>query len=182
MKKTILIFLFFGLVHYSHAQKFVSKEGHIWFYSYTPIEEIEGQNRQAVSILDAGTGELQFNLLVKSFEFKNALMQEHFNENYMESDKYPKASFNGKISNSDKIDFCKDGNYPVTVAGDLTIHGVTKPVTTTGTLDIKGASVNAKAKFTVAPKDYNIEIPSLVESKIAKVIDVNVDVSYTQNP
>jgi polyisoprenoid-binding protein YceI len=152
------------------------------FYSYTPIEEIEAHNRQVVSILDAATGDLQFNLLVKSFEFKVALMQEHFNENYMESDKFPKSSFKGKITNLDKIDFKKDGIYPAEVSGDLTIHGVTKTVSATGTMEIKAKTINAKAEFTVSPKDYNIEIPALVENHIAKSIDINVDVTYTSNP
>jgi len=166
----------------SYGQKFISKTGHIWIYSYTPVEVIEAHNRQVVSILDATTGDLQFTLLVKSFEFKIALMQEHFNENYMESDKLPKSSFKGKINNLDKIDFKKDGIYPAEVSGDLTIHGVTKPVSATGTIEVKGQTLTAKTKFAVSPKDYNIVIPSLVEDKIAKTIDVNVDVPYAVNP
>src|SRR4030042_5500221 len=102
-------------------------------------------------------------------------MQEHFNENYMESDKFPKSSFKGKINNPAKIDFTKDGIYPAEVTGDLTIHGVTKTVTATGTIEIKAAIITAKTEFTVSPKDYNIEIPALVENNIAKSIDVTVD-------
>lgn len=170
-----------GIFQLAHTQKYISKNGHIGFYSYTPIEEIEAHNRQAVSILDASTGDLQFSLLVKSFEFKIALMQEHFNENYMESDKWPKSTFKGKITNLDKIDFKKDGIYPAEVSGDLTIHGVTKSVSAIGTLEIKAGLITAKAKFTVAPKDYAIAIPALVEKQIAKSMDVNVDVSYTPN-
>jgi len=179
MKKIFLAFLSIGLFQIAGAQKFIAKNGHIWLYSYTPIEVIEAHNRQVVSILDAATGDLQFNLLVKSFEFKIALMQEHFNENYMESDQYPKSSFKGKIMDPDKIDVEKDGVYPASVSGDLMLHGITKTVTTTGTLEIKGGSITAKAKFTVSPKDYNIEIPSLVENNIAKSIDIHVDVTYT---
>ena len=182
MKKILFIILSFGLFQITYAQKYISKTGHIWIYSYTPVEVIEAHNRQVVSILDATTGDLQFTLLVKSFEFKIALMQEHFNENYMESDKIPKSSFKGKISNLDKIDFKKEGIYPAEVSGDLTIHGVTKPVSATGTIEVKGQTLTAKAKFTVSPKDYAIVIPSLVEEKIAKTIDVNVDVPYTINP
>ena len=179
MKKIFLVFLSIGLFQFAGAQKFISKNGHIWFYSYTPVEVIEAHNRQVVSILDAATGDLQFNLLVKSFEFKIALMQEHFNENYMESDKFPKSSFKGKITDPGKVDFKKDGVYPASVSGDLMIHGITKTVTTLGTLEIKGGSITAKAKFTVSPKDYNIEIPALVEKNIAKSIDIHVDVTYT---
>ncbi|OFY47900.1 MAG: polyisoprenoid-binding protein [Bacteroidetes bacterium RBG_13_46_8] len=182
MKKIIIILFFLGLMPFSQAQKFIAKNGHIWFYSHTPVEEIEAHNRQAVSILDAATGDLQFSLLVKSFDFKIALMQEHFNENYMESDKFPKSSFKGKIVNLNKIDFKKDGEYTAEVSGDLTIHGVTKPVSTTGTMEVKGQVITARAKFVVTPKDYNIEIPSLVEKNIAKSIDVNVDVAYLLNP
>ena len=163
------------------AQKYISKNGHIWFYASTPVENIEAHNNQAVSILNPEDGTLQFSLLVKSFEFKVALMQEHFNENYMESDKIPKAGFTGKLSNLSQINFKKNGSYPVVVTGDLTIHGVTKPVTTRGTLIVSGNLVNAKAKFIVMPKDYNIEIPAVVENKIAKEVEVNVDVTYNQN-
>jgi hypothetical protein len=182
MKKILFIILSVGLFQITYAQKYISKTGHIWIYSYTPMEEIEGHNRQVVSILDLTSGDLQYSLLVKSFEFKIALMQEHFNENYMESDKLPKSSFKGKINNLNKIDFKKDGVYPAEVTGDLTIHGVTKPISATGTIEVIGQSLNAKAKFTVSPKDYDIVIPSVVENKIAKTIDVNVDVSYTINP
>ena len=181
MKVRILLVAMLAMFQVTQGQKFISKNGHVWFFSHTPMEDIEGQNRQAVSILDPATGELVINLLVKSFEFKVALMQEHFNENYMESDKYPKSAFKGKITNLDKIDFKKDGVYQVEVAGDLTIHNVTKPVTTKGTIEVKGSAITAKAKFVVIPRDYDIAIPSVVENKIAKEIEVNIDATYTAN-
>ena len=161
-----------------NAQTFISKTGHIWFYSYTPIEEIEAHNNQSVSILNTSTGDLQFSMLIRSFEFKIALMQEHFNINYMESDTYPKASFKGKITNLDKIDFKKDGTYETEASGDLTIHGVTKPITAKGTIEIKDGIPTIKSKFKVLTADYNIKIPDLVKEKIAKEIEVNVDVTY----
>lgn len=179
--KTILFVL--TLLIFSHvaiAQRYISKNGHIWFYSHTPVEDIEAHNRQVVSILDASTGTIQFSLLIKSFEFKIALMQEHFNENYMESDKYPKASFKGTVKDIEKINFNKDADYTVEVSGDLYIHGVTNPVTTKGTITVQGSAITAKAKFIVAPKDYNIKIPSVVENNIAREIEVNVDVTYNQ--
>ena len=181
MKTRIVLLAILIVSKADNAQKYISKNGHIWFYASTPVENIEAHNNQAVSILNPEDGTLQFSLLVKSFEFKVALMQEHFNENYMESDKIPKAGFTGKLSNLSQIDFKKNGSYPVEVTGDLTIHGVTKPVTTRGTLIVSGNSVNAKAKFIVMPKDYNIEIPAVVENKIAKEVEVNVDVTYNQN-
>ena len=166
---------------FAAAQKYISKTGHVWLFSHTPMEEIEAHTHQAASILDASTGEIIFSMLIKGFEFKTTLMQEHFNENYMESDKIPKAGFKGKITNLTSINFKKDGTYPAEVSGDLTIHGVTKPITAKGTIEVKGKIVTVKAKFEVVPKDYGIKIPSLVESKIAKEIDVNIDTSYNPN-
>ena len=160
------------------AQKLIAKAGHIGFYSYTPVEDIEAHNRQVVSILDPSNGSLQFSLLIKSFEFEKKLMQEHFNENYMESDTYPKATFSGIISNFSTVDIGTDGSYDVDVTGDLTIHGVTKKINTKGTIHIKNKVVSATAKFIVAPSDYAISIPSLVEKNIAKEIEVNVNVTY----
>jgi polyisoprenoid-binding protein YceI len=181
MKIRILVVALLTVFQVANAQKLVSKNSHIWFFSHTPMEDIEGHNRQVVSVLDLSTGDLAFNLLVKSFEFKAALMQEHFNENYMESDKFPKSSFKGKITNLDKINFKKDGIYQAEVSGDLTIHNATKPVATKGTIEVKGSSIIAKAKFTVTPHDYDIAIPSVVENKIAKEVEVNIDALYTPN-
>ncbi len=180
MKKIFVLLLSVLSVYAANAQKYISKNGHVSFYSSTPIENIEANNNQAASILDASTGELVFNVLIKSFEFKNALMQEHFNENYMESDKFPKASFKGKITNISAVSFSKDGCYNVDVTGDLTIHGVTKPVTAKGSISVKGETVSAESKFLVQPSDYNIQIPKLVEGKIAKQIEVRIDLTYSK--
>ena len=176
--KILVIFLLSVSIQFTNAQKYVSKNGHVWFYSHTPMENIEAHNRQVASILDISNGEFVFTLLEKAFEFKVTLMQEHFNENYMESEKYPKAGFKGKISNFSKIDFKKDGTYPAEVSGDLSLHGVTKPFTTKGTIQVKGTSVTAIAKFAVVPQDFGIKIPQLVENKIAKEMEVNVDITY----
>ena len=166
------------LVHFSYAQKYISKSTHIRFYSHTPMEDIEADNHQVASILDIATGDLSFSLLIKSFEFKRTLMQEHFNENYMESDKFPKAGFKGKITNIAKIDFKKDGSYPVDVTGELTIHGTTKTVTATGTIEIKGGVITANSKFEIVPQDYDIKIPTVVAEKFAKQFDIYIDAPY----
>jgi len=180
MKKIFVILALLASINVAAAPKLVSKTGHVWFYSHTPVEDIEAHNRQSVSILNTETGEIQISILIKSFEFKVALMQEHFNENYMESSKFPKSSFKGNIVHLDKVDFTKDGTYTSDVAGDLTIHGVVKKVTTSGTFEVKDGKVTAKAKFIVSPKDYEIVIPSLVESKIAKEIEITVELPYTE--
>lgn len=177
--KTVVLFVTVLLMNTGlYAQKLISKNGHIWFYSHTAVEDIEAHNHQSVSILNTETGDLQFSLLVKSFEFEKKLMQEHFNENYMESDEFPKASFKGKIVNLNNVDFEKDGTYKANVTGDLTIHGVTKNVSAEATITVKDKKVSAQSKFVVTPKDYSIEIPSVVEEKIAKEIEVTVEVDY----
>lgn len=178
MKAKAIIFVFMTITQIGLAQKLISKNGHIWFYSHTPVEDIEAHNRQAVSILDTLTWDIQINILIKSFEFKIALMQEHFNENYMESTKFPKAAFKGKITNFDQIDFKKDGIYPVEVIGDITIHGVSKPLSTTSSIEVKNGVITGKSKFLLAPKDFGIVIPSLVEAKIAKEVEVTVEFPY----
>lgn len=163
------------------AQRLISKTGHVWFYSHTPVEEIEAHNHQTVSILDVSTGDLQFSMLIKSFEFKIELMQEHFNVNYMESSKFPKAGFKGKITNLSDINFKKDGTYESLVEGQLTIHGISKQVSSTGTIEIKNGVPHIFAKFNVNSEDYDIQIPDLVKEKIAKEIEVTVDVIYQTN-
>jgi hypothetical protein len=181
MKSKMALLVLLALFQFTQAQKLVSRNGHIWFYSHTPLEDIEAHNRQVVSILDPATGELVYSLLVKSFEFRIALMQEHFNENYMESDKYPKSAFKGIITNINEINFSKDGIYQAKVNGDLTIHNITKSINATGTLEVNGREVTVRAKFVVSPRDFEIEIPALVEEKIAREIQVHVEVTYAAN-
>jgi polyisoprenoid-binding protein YceI len=156
----------------------MTRTGHISFYSSAKLENIEAHNYQVSSSLNTGTGDMAYSVLIKSFQFKKALMQEHFNENYMESDKYPKSTFKGKITDISKVNFDKDGTYNVKVQGDLMIHNVTKNVTADGTVTVKGGEITAKSKFPVRVKDYNITIPSVVSEKIAEVVDVTVDVTY----
>jgi hypothetical protein len=159
----------------------ITHTGHIWFFSKTPMENIEAHNYQVGASLNPEKGDMAFSVLIKSFEFKKALMQDHFNENYMESDKYPKSTFKGKITNIKSVNFDKNGIYKVTVSGDLNMHNVTKPVTANGTITVKGDSVYSKSVFQVALKDYNIAIPSVVKDKIAETLDIHVDVAYPKN-
>jgi polyisoprenoid-binding protein YceI len=151
------------------------------FYSETPIETIKADNKQVNSALDIQTGDFVFKVLIKSFVFEKALMQEHFNENYLESDKFPNATFQGKVTNLSAVDFKKEGTYDVTVEGDLTIHGVTKKVTEKGTFTVKaGDKIHGNAKFMVKPADYNIKIPATVMKNIAETIEVTVDAELSK--
>ncbi len=181
MKKILILIAIVGLTQMISAQKMISKNGHVWFYSHTPIEDIEAHNQQVVSIFDLENRSIQFTMLIKSFEFEKKLMQEHFNENYMESDEYPKAIFSGNLTKFENLDLKKIGVYPVEVAGDLTIHGVTKKISVPGTITVKENSAIAIAKFAVNVEDYNIKIPDVVKEKIAQSIEVNVDVTYMLN-
>jgi len=129
MKYYLLIILSLGFFLTASGQKYMTKNGYIGLFSHTPLEDIKADNNQVASVLDASTGEIVFQVLLKSFHFQKTLMEEHFNENYVESDKFPKSTFSGRITNLSAIDFSKNGVYDVNVDGDLMIHGVTKKVT-----------------------------------------------------
>lgn len=181
MKKTMLVaVLLAGFTIHAAAQKVFTKNGNISFFSTAPMENITADNNQVMSVLNTQTGDLQFSVLIKGFHFKKSLMEEHFNENYMESDKFPKSTFKGLITDVSKISFTKDGSYNVAVSGDLTIHGVTKKVTTPGTITVKSGNITASSKFNIRLADYNISIPGLVKDKIAETIEITVSCSYDQ--
>ena len=158
-----------------YAQKYMTRTGKVTFFSATSLENIEAFNNETGSVLDAKTGDIIFQVPIRSFKFEKALMQEHFNENYMESSKYPKAEYKGKITNLSAVNFAKDGRYDVQTAGKMTIHGVTKDVSIPGTITVKGNTITSASKFKVKTADYNIAIPKLVEGKIAKEIEVTVN-------
>jgi len=179
MKRLFLLVLFIGIVLAANAQKFITKNGYIGFFSHTVMEDIKGDNNQVVGVLDTSTGEMVFQALIKSFHFDRALMEEHFNENYMESDKIPKSVFKGKITNLSAVDFTKNGTYDVTVEGDLTIHDVTNKISTKGTIEVVTGGINANAKFKIVPEDYKIAIPGVVREKINKDLEVTVTMKYT---
>jgi len=176
---TLLIALSLWLT-IGYSQKYITKNGHIKFYSETPIETIEAHNRQVNSALDVYTGDFVFKVLMKSFEFEKALMQEHFNENYVESDKFPNASFIGKVTNLSEVDFSTPGEYAAIVEGTLSIHGVDQKIRETGQFTVAGDVVRGNCKFIVKPADFNIKIPNTVVNNIAEEIEVTVNVSLEE--
>lgn len=180
MKTKIISLLFcFVVVAFASAQdKHITKTGHIWFYSHTVIEDIEAHSHQVVAVVVPSTASIAVSIPIMSFEFKKTLMQEHFNENFMESAKYPKATFKGVIKDASTINTTKNGTYKTSVEGELTIHGVTQKIKADGVVVVKDGKFNVKSKFIVAPKDYNIAIGSTVANKIANNIDVNVDLDF----
>jgi hypothetical protein len=180
MKKAILLSLSVIALQFANAQSIqITKTGKISFYSKAKsIDKVEADNNEVSSILNTQTGDMVFAVLIKGFHFASALMEEHFNENYLESGKFPKSTFKGKITNLSSVNFTKDGTYAVSVEGDLTLHGVTKNAKATGAITIKGGKVSANSKFQVKLKDYSISIPSLVADKISEDIDITVDCKY----
>ena len=167
-----------GASQQAFAQKIMTRTGHIWFESHTPVEDIEAHNNQTMSVLNTETGEIAFAVLIKGFQFEKALMQEHFNEKYMESDTYPKSTFAGSVVNLADIPLDQDGEYAAQAKGTLTIHGVSKEVETSGMIEVKEGKVMLKASFPVEVADYEIKIPSVVRDNIAKTINISVDLSY----
>jgi len=180
MKKLLLSIAILTLVLNLNAQKFQTKTGVIKFLSKTAVEDIKAENRKVVSVLDAATGAMEFSLLMKGFDFPNQVMEDHFNESYAESTKYPKATFKGKLTDVKKVDFTKDGTYTAEVTGKLTIKNVTKDIKTTATFVIKAGKVTATTKLDIKPKDYNFNIPATAEKSIAETLSVDIVMDYTK--
>src|SRR5215203_1247375 len=175
MKKIMLLSLLVWNFALTNAQIYTTRNGLIGFYSKTPLEDIKAENKQVYAVIDAGKKMLAFNLLVKGFSFTKNLMQDHFNENYIESDKYPNARFSGNYTGD--VDPLKNGIYKVQVQGDLTLHGVTKPLNVPATIEVTDGKLLGISDFKLTPSDYNIKIPSIVREKIAEQIDVHVSVN-----
>jgi polyisoprenoid-binding protein YceI len=174
--KMIAVVGFLAITTVGQAQdRYYTKSGKVDFFSKATLEDIEAKNKTATAVLDTKSGALQFSVQMKGFEFEKALMQEHFNENYVESGKYPKAEFKGTITNNSEINYAKPGTYTAKVKGKMTLRGVTKDVETTGTLKVNGGSIDATSAFTIKLADYNIKIPSVVKDKISNNIKITVD-------
>lgn len=175
MKKNCLLFILICVSALpANAQLYITKTGFAGFYSKTPLEDIKAENNQVVAIIDIEKKMIAFSMLLKSFTFRKELMQEHFNENYVESDKYPKAAFKGSFTGI--IDLQRQQVYNIQVEGTITLHGVDKKISVPATIEMKNAVLIGNAKFQLLPKDFNIKIPSLVSDKIAKAIDVAISV------
>ncbi len=175
---TILSISLFAFTLKTEPTKYFTREANITFLSEAPLEKIEGINNQAVSMLDISTGQIEFAVLMKAFEFDRALLQEHFNENYAESDKFPKSNFKGNITNFADVKWAVDGDYSVTVTGKLTMHGVTKDVTAKGKITVKAGAISATSTFNVLMSDFNIVIPTVVKDKVNNSVKIEVISNY----
>lgn len=157
---------------------FYTNAGNTSFSSKTPLEDIDAENKKTQAILNTTTGEVAIRMNMKDFSFENKLMQEHFNENYMESGKYPVATFAGKITKS--IDYSQNGEYDVSATGKFTVHGVTQNRTIEGKLKIESGKILITSAFQVALADHKIEVPQIVFVKIAQNIQVKAQYALTK--
>lgn len=172
----LLLALFIGFG--ASAQKVLTRNGYVKFYSHAALEDIEAVNNQVSSVIEISDGSFAFLVPIKGFVFEKALMQEHFNENYLESGQYPKASFKGKINNLDAIDFSKDGTYEAVFSGTMNIHGVDKDISENATISVKDGAISLNSKFEITPEEYGIKIPAGKRDNIAKTVEVTVKMSY----
>ena len=169
----MLLFLVFS--HSVLGQKYISRYNHVSFYSEAPLEDIEAHTYNSSSVFDLNSSRIVFAVPIRTFEFEKSLMQEHFNENYMESAKYPKAKFSGNV-----VGFKKDTvKQQVTAEGILEIHGVKKQVSVPGEIDFSDQEIKISSKFIVKVSDYGIEIPHVVRSNIAKEIEISIEFTYS---
>ncbi len=172
MKKIFLVAASVAITNIMQAQIYMGKTCVTHFFSKTSMKDIEAKSNTAKPVLDAASGNFQMRIQNTSFKFESSFMEEHFNENYMESEKFPYATFKGKIN--EKVDYAKDGEYKVTCTGSMEMHGTTNQITTSGTLTVKGKEVTIVSKFKVKPADYKIKVPSLYVKEIAEEIDVDI--------
>ncbi|PCJ23392.1 MAG: hypothetical protein COA97_11695 [Flavobacteriales bacterium] len=177
MKRIILLVLFVSTFLVGNSQNlYKATSGEISFFSETPLENIDAINKDIRALINTKNGEFAFIVANIGFKFKKPLMQEHFNENYMESDKYKASMFKGEIIGV--VDFTKDGKYPITVKGILNIHGVDKEREIAGEIIILNNKMTVITKFDIKVKDHKIKIPKLVIKNIAETVKVTVNVNF----
>jgi polyisoprenoid-binding protein YceI len=178
MKKTLLLLFVAGLLQSAYSQIYMGKQTTLHFLSKSELEDIEATNKLAQAAMNAATGKVQVKVQIKAFKFKSSFMEEHFNENYMESEKYPFSSFDGKIN--EPLDLSQEGEQKVTCTGKLTIHGVTNDVTLPCLVKVKGGQVTVTSEFKVKLVDYKIKVPSLYVKNIAE--EITVDLTTVMEP
>jgi polyisoprenoid-binding protein YceI len=178
MKKLMLSAFALSLVVSLSAQSYFSRNVVASFNATAASspERIEATLKNGTMVIDFTTNKVEVVVLIKSFKFERALMQEHFNENYMESNKYPKGHFKGEIVNAGDLNLKKDGTYDIKLKGKLTLHGNTKEMETVAKLTVKGGQISATTNFDVQMADFNIDVPSLVSDKIGKSAKITISV------
>lgn len=176
--KKILALAFLMIAMQSKGQLYMTNTGEVSFFSKTPMEDIDAINKSVSSIINTATNEVAVQMRITNFVFPNKLMQEHFNENYLESEKFPSATFKGKIKES--VNLTVPGTYAIEALGSATIHGVTRPIELKGTIVSTGNNLSLSCQFEIKLVDYQIKIPKIVFAKIAEVIKVSSKLNYTK--
>ena len=178
MKKFLILAIATLLMVQVNAQKiYATKNGQISFNATGEAVKIIGVNNQVDSKFVESTGQIIFGVLIKAFKFENQLMEDHFNENYMESTQFPKSDFKGFITNIKDVNFAKDGDYPITVEGNLTIHGIANKTSTKGTLTISNGKPSIIGEFRIPIKQYGIK-GSYIGDKIASEASIKLNCRY----
>ena len=168
--KTVLIICISALSLYANAQIYIGEKCKITFFSAAKLENIDATNSITKPVFNAKTGDFAIKASQNAFIFKSSLMQEHYNENYMETEKYPYATFKGKINEA--IDYTVDGIHPVTMTGKLDLHGVELPRTINGTVTVKDGKINMESSFEVIVAEHNVKVPNLYVNNIAEKVKV----------
>jgi polyisoprenoid-binding protein YceI len=170
--KHLYIIVFILVSIESKSQKYTVDSGTIEFFSHAAIEDIKAYNKKVIGVFNVSTQDIVFSVPISNFQFEKSLMKEHFNEKYMESEKFPKSTFQGKIIN---YDISRTETQEVKASGKLTIHGVTRDINISGIVERQSNKLLMKSKFVVKPEDYKIEIPQLLWNKIAEQVEVTLD-------
>ncbi len=175
MIKEIVVAAFCCIALPGFSQKYTAEKSFVSFFSDGAIEDIAAENTKTVSLFNTATGDVVFSIPIKEFEFDKSLMKEHFNEKYMDTEKFPKSTFQGKISG-----FQSDakGEQQATASGKLTMHGVTQEVMIPGTVEVAEGKIVMKSKFIVKLADYKIEITKLLWQNIAEQVEVKIEFTY----
>ena len=175
MMKRILVIALLGITLQGFSQKYTAEKSFISFFSDGAIEDIAAENLKAATLFNTSTGDIVFSIPIEEFAFDKSLMKEHFNEKYMETEKFPKATFQGKVVG---FQMDKKGEQQATASGKLTMHGITHDVEIPGTVEVVDGKILLKSKFVVKLADYKIEIPKLLWQNIAEQVEVKVEFTY----
>ena len=171
----VLIFSFFLFSAYSQ-DRYATRNGLVSFYSETSLESIKAVNNQVSCVFDIKTGDIVFQIKMVGFHFKRALMEEHFNEKYIDSEEYPKSTFIGRIHDWSPAFLDRSNTLDVSALGIIEIHGIKKEINAEGRIRFKQETIDISSEFVLTIADFNIDIPNLVKDKIAKKVQINVDV------
>ncbi len=170
--KHCMTIVFLAMFFTAQGQVYITRTGSVSFFSKTPLEDIKAENNQVYAAVDLSQKTIAFSLLLKSFLFRKALMQEHFNENYVESDKYPRSTFKGTFTG----EIVPGKSNTVQIKGVLLLHGIEKNITTTATITLNDGSLTGQSALQLIPEDFNISIPGIVRDKIEKQIAVQISI------